>query len=604
MAEFIARLKQRKLVQWALAYIAFAFALLQGVDIVAQRFAWPDQIEKLLILASAIGFCIVLVLAWYHGERGAQRVSGTEIVILALLLAIGGGLLWRYERALPSSSPDAAQRNPGLNATAQAVPIPAKSIAVLPFVNMSGDRKNEYFSDGMSEELLNALAQVKDLKVAGRTSSFYFKGKDEDLRIIGKALGVANILEGSVRKQGNEVRITAQLIRVADDTHLWSHAYDGNLSDVFQLQENIARAITDQLKVVLVGDQKTRLVAVATTSPKAYSLYLQATAIFDRRDGPHYKDAISALTQAIRLDPEYARAYSRLAAIYVVSASTSDVNLRDTQELLMQAARRASALDPTLAEPWASIGFSLGKFPGKLVEQRQAFERALELDPDDVTTNFWFGLSLVKTGYRERGTALIDRALARDPMLPNALRWRGILYFHAGDLDRAGELLRRARDLGLSFAERDLADVVSARGDTEAAIKLSADGSGAVFPGMSPNSPEVLAEGVYGDAAARARAVALIDAYLAAPHEHVPGMLPVDLAKLDEPKKALAIEHRQLTGDNSDFMALLWSPQGRVMRALPEFSAFLRDFGFVALWDKYGPPDLCNRNAAGDYVCQ
>jgi tetratricopeptide (TPR) repeat protein len=357
------------------------------------------------------------------------------------------------------------------------------------------------------------------------------------------------------------------------------------------------------LEVALVGEQKTRLVPVATTSPEAYSLYLQASAIFDRRDGSHYQDAIAALQEAIRLDPKYARAYSRLAAIYVVLPSLSDANLQDTQRLLMQDAQRASALDPTLAEPWASIGFSLGKFPGRLVEQRQAFEHALELDPDDATTNFWFGLSLVKTGYRKRGTALIERALAKDPMLPNALRWRGILYLHAGDIDRAGELLKRARDLGLSFADRDLADVASARGDNAAAIRLSANGSDAMFPGMSPDSREAIAEGLYGDAVARARAVAVIEAYLATPHEHIPGMLPVDLAKLDAPARALAVEHRALTGDNSDFLALLWSRQGRALRALAEFPAFLSDFGFVALWDKYGAPDDCSKGAAGDYAC-
>jgi 4-amino-4-deoxy-L-arabinose transferase-like glycosyltransferase len=162
MNELIARLKQRKLVQWALAYIAFAFALIQVLDVVAQRFGWPDQIEKLLILALAVGFVVALVLAWYHGERGAQRVSGTEIVILALLLAIGGGLLWRFERGAPStrspgtaSSPDAAQRNPG--ATPSAIPIaaiPAKSIAVLPFENLSEDKGNAYFADGMQDLIL------------------------------------------------------------------------------------------------------------------------------------------------------------------------------------------------------------------------------------------------------------------------------------------------------------------------------------------------------------------------------------------------------------------------------------------------------------------
>jgi TolB-like protein/Tfp pilus assembly protein PilF len=593
-----AELSRRKVFKVGAAYLVVAWLAVQAASIGFPAFDAPPWVLRVFILVALLGFPIAAVLAWMF-ETTPEGVKldaskGGSRRVLAICAALAVLAIGWYFQGQPSF-------RKGDVATPTAAP--EKSIAVLPFVNMSGDARNEYFSDGMSEELLNALAQVRDLKVAGRTSSFYYKGRNEDLRTIGKALGVANILEGSVRKQGNQVRITAQLIRVADDTHLWSHAYDGNLSDVFQLQENIARAITDQLKVALVGDQKALLVPVATTSPEAYSLYLQASAIFDRRDGSHYQDAIAALQEAIRLDPKYARAYSRLAAIYVVLPSLSDANLQDTQRLLMQDAQRASALDPTLAEPWASIGFSLGKFPGRLVEQRQAFEHALELDPDDATTNFWFGLSLVKTGYRKRGTALIERALAKDPMLPNALRWRGILYLHAGDIDRAGELLKRARDLGLSFADRDLADVASARGDNAAAIRLSANGSDAMFPGMSPDSREAIAEGLYGDAVARVRAVAVIEAYLATPHEHIPGMLPVDLAKLDAPARALAVEHRALTGDNSDFLALLWSRQGRALRALAEFPAFLSDFGFVALWDKYGAPDDCSKGAAGDYAC-
>ena len=158
MAGFLLRLRQRKLVQWAIAYVAFAFALLQGVDIVAQRFAWPDQFERALILALAVGFVIALVLAWYHGERGAQKISGTEIVILALLLAIGGGLLWRFDSASPpTGNPDIAQRTPRkADATMQVVAAPAKSVAVLPLNNESGEKDQQYFSDGLSEDLINA----------------------------------------------------------------------------------------------------------------------------------------------------------------------------------------------------------------------------------------------------------------------------------------------------------------------------------------------------------------------------------------------------------------------------------------------------------------
>src|SRR5690348_2658706 len=191
MTAFIVRLKQRKLVQWSLAYVAFAFALIQVLDVVAQRFGWSDQIEKLLILTLAVGFLVALVLAWYHGERGAQRVSGTEIVILALLLAIGGGLLWRYERITPSagsphaaiSSPDGAQRNSG--ATPAAIPIaaiPAKSIAVLPFENLSEDKGNAYFADGMQDLILTKLADIGDLKVISRTSTAKYESHPDNLK--------------------------------------------------------------------------------------------------------------------------------------------------------------------------------------------------------------------------------------------------------------------------------------------------------------------------------------------------------------------------------------------------------------------------------------
>src|SRR5207344_1561799 len=173
MNDFFQRLKERKLVQWAVAYVAAAFALLQAIDIVAQQFGWPEGVRRGITLALVVGFFVALVLAWYHGERGAQRVTGTELMILALLLAIGGGALWKFAGTAVATSPSA-------EASTQVVP--HKSIAVLPFTDLSPTHDQEYFSDGMAEEILNALAKVKDLKVAGRTSSFSFKGKNDDLR--------------------------------------------------------------------------------------------------------------------------------------------------------------------------------------------------------------------------------------------------------------------------------------------------------------------------------------------------------------------------------------------------------------------------------------
>ena len=202
MHDVLERLRQRKLVQWALAYVAAAFALIQVLDIVAQRFGWPQNSVRFIIIGLAVGFFVVLVLAWYHGERGAQRVTGTELLILAMLSAIGGAIVWRL--APTSEQPTStAQTAPSPIISVANLEADGKSIAVLPFTDLSPSHDQEYFSDGMSEEILNALAQVRDLKVAGRTSSFYYKGRNENLRTVGKEIGVANILEGSVRKQGN-----------------------------------------------------------------------------------------------------------------------------------------------------------------------------------------------------------------------------------------------------------------------------------------------------------------------------------------------------------------------------------------------------------------
>jgi len=612
----IAELQRRKVFKVGVAYLVGAWLAVQAASIGFPAFDAPPWALRIFILVAFLGFPMALLFAWVFdvtpegvkldaGPRGSKAIVAVAVsfVLLAFLWYFKGQPAYRDDSVPAPTASAASGQAPAAPPVAEPVrgPIDEKSIAVLPFADMSPGKDQEYFSDGMAEEILNTLVQVKELRVAGRTSSFQYKGRNESLRSIGEALGVAHVLEGSVRQQGNKVRITAQLVRTADDTHLWSQAYDGDLSDVFELQEKIARAITDQLKVVLQGEQKTRLVPVATSSPEAYLLYLQATAIFDRRDEARYDDAIAELQEAIRLDPKFARAHARLASINVVIVNRAEVDLESTHALVVKHANAASALDPTLAEPYAALGFSEGKFPGRRIAERQALERALELGPDDVTTNFWFGLSLVKCGYLERGTALIDRALSLDPMLPNALRWRGNLYLDAGDLDRAEQVLKRSRDAGLWVADRSLSELARARGDHASAIRLFTNALR--FPGLPPDARGVIAAGSFGDVEARGRAVAILQAYLAAPRTYVMGLTPLLLARLDEPGLAIAVARQRLTSDNTDFLVLLWGPQGRALRALPEFPAFLRDFGFVALWDQYGAPDVCRKQGAGDYVC-
>ena len=617
---FMSELKRRNVIRMAGLYLVGAWLLVQVASTLFPAFGVPGWALRALVIVLALSFVPAIVFAWLYeltpgglkrdadvspetsiAPQTARRMD--RIIIAALILAL---VYFGFDKFVlaPGRAGTAVTTQP--TQAKPAAPVPSsdrKSIAVLAFINMSADRDNEYFSDGIAEEILNSLAKVKGLKVAGRTSSFSFKGKNQDLREIGRVLGVAHILEGSVRKQGDKVRVTAQLIRSEDGIHLWSETYDGDLKDVFALQESIARAITGELKVVLEGKQATRLVDTGTENPEAYALYLQATSIFNRRDGDHFPEAIAALEAATRLDPNYARAYARLTSLYAVLSSYSDANSVDAHLKVVEYSQKASALDPTLAEPYAAMGLDNGEFRGKLVEQFLAMERALELEPDDVTSNFWYALALVKAGYTKAGTERLERALSLDPMLPNALRWRGSLYIHAGDLVRAEQVTRRARDLGMQTSDGNLSKIAGAKGDRAAAVALWVSGTRATMRGWSDADRKLIAEGIYGDAAARQRAVALLDAYLAKPHPYVSQVVPEALFKLGQPARALEVlQTRQLT-DTGEPFALLWSPQGRVMRALPEFADFARDFGFVAVWDKYGPPDMCRKRGAGDYAC-
>ncbi len=620
--KLIAELQRRNVIRMAGLYLVGAWLLVQVAGTVLPWFSVSESILRGLVVVLVIGFVPALAFAWIFemtpdGLKRDAEVSPAEsiapqtarrmdrIIIAALVLALvyfGFDKFVLAPRRAAAPAADVSQSPPPKAAST----VPAsdrKSIAVLAFTNMSADRDNEYFSDGIAEEILNSLAKVKDLKVAGRTSSFYYKGKNQDLRAIGKALGVAHVLEGSVRKQGDKVRVTAQLIRSEDGIHLWSETYDGDLKDVFALQESIARAITDELKVVLQGKQAARLVDTGTENPEAYALYLQATSIFNRRDGDHFPEAIAALEAATRLDPDYARAYARLASLYTVLSSYTDAGSGDSHAKVLEYARKASTLDPTLAEPHAALGLDYGEFRGKLVEQFKEMERALELEPDDVTTNFWYALALVKAGYTKRGTEQLERALSLDPMLPNALRWRGTLYIHAGDMVRAEQVTRRARDLGMQTSDGNLSKIAGAKGDRGAAVTLWVNGTKATMRGWSDQDRKLIAEGIYGDAAARQRAVELLDAYLARPQSHVSQMVPEALLKLQQPARALEVMQTQQLTDSGEPFTLLWSPQGRAMRALPGFTAFARDFGFFAAWDEYGPPDMCRKLGPGDYAC-
>ena len=442
--KFFAQLKERKLVQWTVAYVAAAFALLQGIDIVAQRFGWPEQTMRFVIIALSVGFFATLVLAWYHGERGAQRVTGTELLILALLLGLGGGFLWRFAGA----SREAAVKS----AAAPAVAIPEKSIAVLPFDNLSEEKGNAYFAEGVQDEILTRLAKVADLKVISRTSTQRFKSAPENLPEIAQQLGVAHILEGSVQKSNDQVRVNVQLIKAATDAHLWADTYDRKLNDIFAVESEIAKTIAETLQAKLTGLEKIQLAKKPTANPEAYELYLKGRFFWNKRTAADLRKSIDYFNQAIDKDPNYAQAYAALAQSWKLLPAFDGGAPQDCFPQAEAAARKAVALDDTSSTAHATLASLKGlngfDYPGAIAE----YERTLQLNPNDATARQWFANdTLANIGQNEREVAELKRAVELDPLsliINSNLGWA---YIHAGRFDEAIAQLRKAVEMDGAF---------------------------------------------------------------------------------------------------------------------------------------------------------
>ena len=491
MTDLWQRLKQRKLVQWALAYVAAAFALLQGVDIVAQRFAWPDQVERILILALAVGFFVVVVLAWYHGERGAQRVSGTEIVILALLLAIGGGLLWRFERATPAMR-SAVATSSGLriapaSAIVQAAPIPAKSIAVLPFENLSSDKDNAYFSDGMQDLILTKLADIGQLKVISRTSTMKYASHPDDLKTIAQQLGVATILEGSVQKAGNQVLINVQLIDARSDNHLWAESYTRTLDNVFGVEGEVAGQIATALKAKLSPTETQSLATALSADPAANDLYLRGEYFYNQGrmnyDTALTKQAIDLYRQAIAKAPGFALARARLssAETYLGTIGGGGEDIQQLKSDARAQAEQALALAPDLVEAQLAIGGSDFWNSGDGAAALKTYAAVLKAHPNDVGALKGIASVLVVEGHFADATTAFQKAFTLDPRNSSLARVMGQIYMIAGRYFEAKAALQHAMALDPNNMQAKLgysASILFASGDVAAALAAAQGDSG------------------------------------------------------------------------------------------------------------------------------
>lgn len=416
------KIRRHKVVEWAIAYVAFGYATLHGVGMLREAFEWPPIVPRLTVFVLLLGFPVAVTLAWYHGHRARQRISGPEFAILTVLLVLAGSAFWFFSTiAGRSRSVVSALVTPEFQSNAPLAPAfspPPHSVAVLPFTNLSGDPKQEYFSDGMSEELINALTQIDSLQVTARTSSFSFKGQNADVETIAHKLNVGAILEGSIRRVGNTVRITAQLINARNGIHMWSQDYDRDLTNVLALQSEIATVVAQQLQARLLGDESAKIEAGGTHEPAAYDAVLRGNHILaNAANEQDYRKAIDAADEAIAADPKYADAYTMRARALALHCDLYPCSIQGRNEEFSQAlesGRHAVMLDPSQGEAHAFIADSMMhkmEYSGAVSE----LNRALSLSPGNAVVQDEYGYFQIYLRHLADSLTAERRAIELDP---------------------------------------------------------------------------------------------------------------------------------------------------------------------------------------------
>jgi len=487
-------LKRRNVFRVGIAYVVLGWVLLQVVDVVVPILALPDWVARLVLLLLGLGFPVVLIFAWAFeltpeglkrekdvdrsqsiAASTARKLDRTIIVILVLavvLLVLDRNSEKEPDQSIASAGAPANHETPEQGSEPSTQPGNAEaSVAVLPFVNMSDDAENEYFSDGISEELLNVLVRVQGLRVPSRTSSFSFKGSNRKISEIGKELQVDHVLEGSVRKSGDRIRVTAQLIDVRTDTHLWSETFTRELDDIFAVQDEIAQAIVAALKVKLNPDQQQALVHSGTQNVEAYNKYLLGRHFWNQRIPGRMTEAIAPLREAVGLDPDFDQAWSALADVYVLLPEYLEGTVADNIPLALEAAKKALAINPSSARALTTSAYIKAMYYYRWDEAESEFKQAIELEPGYATAHQWYAEMLSVQRRTDEALAQLDVAAAVDPLAPIISHVKGWVALWAGRLDEAeGYYLTALKlDPGLPFAISNLGQLYMARGDYERA---------------------------------------------------------------------------------------------------------------------------------------
>ena len=607
------RINEHKVVQWSVAYVALAYGVQHAVILTSESFEWPNAVARISMLLFALGLPVVMTLAWYQGDRASRHFSRAEMTIISILLVIGTLFFYAFVHTAPEgvagSAP--ATKEAGVVAARQASlnPGSAISLAVLPFANLSTDKEQEFFSDGITDEIAGALAKIPDLRVVARTSSFQFKDEKKDMRSIGQSLGATHLIEGSVRKAGNRVRISAELVKADDGIRVWSDNYDRELTDVFAIQEDIAKAIAASLRMPLGLNPGENLVNSRVNDEALHEEYLRARALVrTRTPGNGGRQGIAELTEAaqrlekvVASDPNFAPAWALLATAYgyLPLRGMAGGDLERVRPMIAEvlpkaeaAANRAIAVDPKSADGYFALGF-IAHVRAKQADAMEAFKKAMALDPTNPDGLHIYSDTLADLGYIKKSLPLRRQLLELEPFVPVYQAITARILGSAGAYDEGLALFRKsAPSVPLGVGGPEVARILAAKG-------AYAEASDAVqkTPGLPPGFVDPVVQ-LLRSAPAKAPAGLI-------PEGRILGTLDFVFAYTGAPERVLDTYDAMLKagyvgpGNN----AYLWIPTFANVRKTDRFKAYIRNSGILEAWRKNGWPDLCHPAGADDFAC-
>ena len=597
----LGEMKRRNVFRIGMAYIVAGWVLIQIGYVIAENYGAPPWVMGVFITFLIAGFPIALYFTWVFAittdgirkESDLRKVDfltrktghKLDYITMALLAGVVGMVaLDRYMPVPPGTETAQEQAKPVIEPDPEPVIIDENSIAVLPFINMSSEPNQDYFSDGLSEELLNVLTHVDGLKVASRTSSFAYKSETRNIQQIARTLRVATILEGSVRKVGDRLRITAQLIDTSNDRHLWSDSYDRNMDDIFKIQDEIANAIVSALTTELGIGLEAVSVDSATSNLDAYDLYLKARELFIARE--NLPLSWQLLEQATQMDPQFARAWEALAAVHGVATSWFPGDGIDHETKALDAAHRALEIDPDLSMAYAVIGVEFEATGEGYSSAIKNLDTALEKNPKNATAWLWRGITLANMGYFEKAQSDFEQCLDIDPGYLICRHYQASNLLLLGEIELAvryfeasiEDNFHTADDIFVSYyvrtGQRNMALLIAAH----SVRKLSApvkDWIEAIESPLDDHSTRVARFNEWGE------------------------NYNIDVCDMES--VAVALRQDQCFQRLSN-AGLVWHPDSAYYRKTPAFKEYVSSH-LMEYWLENGFPKQCRALDDGDFVC-